>query len=135
MSTMQFREMTSKDINGDYRTIFKAVMTVLQDQDYIINNTDFDSGLIVCQKQVEKSQMDKNFFELLFIVNSNINISATVTELNKTTSKVRLNIQEKTITYDEYNNVENVTNVKNPEIYNTLFNQIKLEVERLKAMK
>lgn len=135
MSTMQFREMTTKEINGDYRTVFKAVMTILQDQDYIISNTDFDSGLIVCQKQVEKSQMDKNFFELLLIVNSNINISATVTELNKTTSKVRLNIQEKTITYDDFNNVERITNIKNPEIYNTLFAQIKIEVERLKAIK
>lgn len=135
MSTMQIREMTTKEINGNYKMIFKAVMTVLQDQDYIISNADFDSGLIVCQKQVEKSQANKSFIELFYVVNSSVNISATVTELNKTTSKVRLNIQEKTITYDDYNNMEKITNIKTPEIYNTLFNQIKIEVERLKAIK
>lgn len=140
MSPMQIREMTTKEINGNYKTVYKAVMTVLQDQDYIINNTDFDAGLIVCEKQVEKEKTANDYLMLMLVdsrhdVNAKVNISVTISELTKNTCKVRLSIQEKTITSGTFASNEKANNVKNPEIYKTLFDQIKVEVERLKAIK
>lgn len=140
MSPMQIREMTTKEINANYKTVYKAVMTVLQDQDYIISNTDFDAGLIVCEKQVEKEKTTNDYLMVMFVdsrhdVDSKVNISATINELTKNTSKVRLSIQEKTITSSYYGNKEKAVNVKNPEIYKALFEQIKVEVERLKTIK
>lgn len=140
MSPMQIREMTTKEINGNYKIVYKAVMTVLQDQDYIINNTDFDAGLIVCEKQVEKEKTANDYLMRAFVdsrhdVNAKVNISVTINELTKNTCKVRLSIQEKTITSGTFASNEKAVNVKNPEIYKALFEQIKVEVERLKAIK
>lgn len=140
MSPMQIREMTTKQINGSYKTVYKAVITVLQDQDYIIENTDFEAGLIVCEKLVDKEKTANDYLMVMLVdsrhdTNSKINISATVTALTKNTSKVRLSIQEKTITSGTFASNEKAHNVKDPEIYKALFDQIKVEVERLKAIK
>ena len=50
LSQMQTREMTTKEIQANFKTTFKATMSVLQDQDYIIENTDFNSGLRYLQQ-------------------------------------------------------------------------------------
>lgn len=140
MSPMQIREMTTKQINGNYKTVYKAVITVLQDQDYIIENTDFEAGLIVCEKLVDKEKTANDYLMVMLVdsrhdTNSKVNVSATVTELTKNTCKVRLSIQEKTITSGTFASNEKAYNVKDPEVYKALFDQIKVEVERLKAIK
>jgi len=47
LSPMQVRQITTKLFDSDYETVYRACLTVLQDQGYIIKNTDMDSGLIV----------------------------------------------------------------------------------------
>jgi hypothetical protein len=140
MSPMQLREMTTKEVEADYKTAFRATMTVLQDQDYIINNTDFNSGLITCEKEVEKSNGASDVLMVLFVdarysAAAKVNVSATINEVTKTTSKIRLSIQEKTIEKGTYSNSDKSKNVKDPEIYKSLFDQISVEIERLKAVK
>lgn len=140
MSSMQLREMTTKEIQGEYKDVFKAVMTVLQDQDYILNNTDFNSGLITGEKEVEKETTAGDVLTILFVdmahsVKSKVNVSATVNEVTKDRSKVRLNIQEKITETRTYKNSEKSQSVKDAAIYKTLFEQITIETERIKAIK
>lgn len=139
LSQMQIREMTTKEIEADFKTTFKATMSVLQDQDYIIENTDFDSGLIVAEKEANKETTAGDVLMVLFVDmrhrrSGKVRVSATVTEITKETTKLRINIQEKNVTKGTFNSgSEDIRNIQDKQIYDTLFNQISTEVERIKA--
>lgn len=139
LSQMQIREMTTKEIQADFKTTFKATMSVLQDQDYIIENTDFDSGLIVAEKEANKETTAGDVLMVLFVDmrhrrSGKVRVSATVTEITKETTKLRINIQEKNVTKGTFNSgSEDIINIQDKQIYDTLFNQISTEVERIKA--
>lgn len=140
LSQMQIREITTKELGGDYKTTFKATMSVLQDQNYIINNASLDTGLISCEKIVEKETSTGDVLMILFVdtrygSSSKINISAVLTGINKKTTKLRLNIQETTIEKSSFGTDETSIFVVEKEIYDSLFNQIKVEIERLKALR
>lgn len=131
LSQMQLREITSKEISGDYKTVFKATLSILQDQNYIIKNSDLDTGLISCEKFTETEDIS---MILLYGSNSEIHISAIINSINKNTTKIRLNIQESIIIDGGFGQKKTFF-ITNREIYDSLFNQIKVEVERLKALK
>lgn len=140
LSQMQIREITTKELEGDYKTVFKATMTILQDQNYIIDNADIETGLISCEKAVEKETTTGDVLMILFVdarhgASSKVNISATFTELSKTTTRVRLNIQETVVTKSSFGNDENSVFITDKGIYDSLFTQIMVETERLKALK
>lgn len=140
LSQMQIREITTKELRGDYKTTFKATMSILQDQNYIIKNASLDTGLISCEKIVEKETTTGDILMVLFVdsrygSSSKVNISAVLTEMNKKTTKLRLNIQETVIEKSSFGTDETAVFVINKEIYDSLFNQIKVEIERLKALR
>lgn len=140
LSQMQIREITTKELEGDYKTVFKATMTILQDQNYIIDNADIDTGLISCEKAVEKETTTGDVLMILFVdarhgASSKVNVSATFTEISKKVTRVRLNIQETVITKSSFGNNENSVFITDKGIYDSLFNQIMVETERLKALK
>lgn len=141
LSQMQIREITTKEIQGDFKTTFKAAMSVLQDQDYIIENTDFNSGLIVAEKELNKETtagdiLMKIFVDMRHKRNGKVKVSATVASVSDNVTKLRINIQEKSITKGTFGSgEENITNIQDKKVYDILFNQISTEVERMKAMK
>lgn len=59
LSQMQIRQLTTKMIEGSYENVFRATMAVLQDQGYIIKNTDMNSGLIVANIDRETSNFSQ----------------------------------------------------------------------------
>ncbi|MGB9765839.1 MAG: hypothetical protein ACPLZD_10880 [Candidatus Saccharicenans sp.] len=65
LSPMQIRQITTKLFDSDYETVFRACLTVFQDQGYIIKNTDMDSGLIVASIDKETSAGSQGFQRLL----------------------------------------------------------------------
>jgi len=98
LSQMQIRQLTTKMIEGSYENVFRASMTILQDQGYVIKNTDMNSGLIVADIDRETSG-GSQFMQALFLgsisdKNTVIELSATVNKLNDTNQELRLNIQE-----------------------------------------
>lgn len=138
LSQMQIREITTKEIQGDYKTVFKSAMSVLQDQEYIIENTDFNSGLIVCTKEVNPDMSAGDVMMVLFVDMrhsraAKIKVSATINEINDKVTSVRLNIQEIKVESGSFGNKkENIINLQNKEIYDQIFNQIRVEAERRK---
>lgn len=136
MSQMQIREITTKEIQADYKSTFKATMSILQDEGYIVQNTDFDSGLIVAT--IERSKKVGIGTTFLFGVTSRmstVKVSATLSEINKNTTKLRMNIQNKNTTNRQYRKDEYAAKILDKKIYDKLFNLIKVEAERIKAMK
>lgn len=136
LSQMQIRQLTTKMIDGTYENVFRATMTILQDQGYVIKNTDMNSGLIVANIDRETSG-GSQFFQALLVgsvydKNTVIEVSATVNKLNEQTQEIRLNIQE--TNYSGGGAKQNIKQIYDEQVYQKLFNDITLEVKRREAM-
>lgn len=135
LSQMQIREITTKEIPADYKSTFKATMNIIQDEGWTVENTDFDSGLIVGKAE---SALKVSLLEGLGGVRNKKltnTVSATVLEINKGTTRVRLSIRAKNSYDDVYGAHEyGAGKILDKAIYDKLFNLIKIEAERIKAM-
>jgi hypothetical protein len=136
LSPMQKRQITSRTIDGDYENVYRATMTVLQDQGYVIKDTDMMSGLIVAHIDRESSK-GTQFMQLLltgYIADQGtfIEISVTVNEINEDLQELRMNLQESS--YNQYGGKFAIRQIYEPEPYNSLFNEIQVEVKRREAL-
>ncbi|MDP2366470.1 MAG: hypothetical protein Q8M94_22175 [Ignavibacteria bacterium] len=129
-------KLTTKMIEGSYENVFRATMTILQDQGYVIKNTDMNSGLIVANIDRESSGGSQFAQALLFgkITDKNtvIEVSATINKLNEQNQELRLNIQE--TNYSGSGAKQNIKQIYNEQVYQKIFNEITLEVKRREAM-
>ena len=141
MSPMQIRQITTKLINGSYEDTYRASLTVLQDQGYIIKNTDMASGLIVAN--VDRStNAGSQFFQAALLgyiadKGTEIEVSCMINKLSDTNSEIRLNIQETNYGQSSVwsgTSKQNVKHIYKPELYNKIFNEIELEVKRRQAI-
>ena len=136
LSQMQIRQLTTKMIDGNYENVFRATMTILQDQGYVIKNTDMNSGLIVANIDRETSG-GSQFAQALFLgritdKNTIIEVSATVNKLNDKTQELRINLQE--TNYSGNGAKNNIKQIYDEKIYQQLFNDITVEVKRREAI-
>ena len=141
LSPMQKREITTRVFDSGYETTYRSIMTILQDQGYIIKNTDMNTGLINANIDREAgfgSQITQGLL-LGYVVDkgSAIDASFMVNRINETKTEVRLNIQE--ASYGQSSKFsstsqQSVRQILNPEIYNKLFNDIRTEIKRREAM-
>lgn len=138
ISPMQMRAFTTRNFDGDYENVFRATMTVLQDQGYIIKNTDMNSGLIVAEIDREASKSSQ-FWQTVFSQNGYIpnkgtliQVSATIGKLNAAQSELRVIIQE--VTYGSFNSKTNIKTIEDPKVYDALLNDVLIEVKRREAI-
>lgn len=131
-------QMRTKTIEADYDTTFRSLMTTLEDQGYTIENTDMQTGLI--KASIEKSATDN--WDKYLLGRTGIDtyeVSSTVTKINKNSTRVRINIREKTdiSTSTQYgsNNTRTASEIDDPMIYQNLFNNLKTAIARTKAIK
>lgn len=141
LSPLQLRELTTRTYQGNEDNIFKAVMNVLQDQQYLIMNTDSKAGLIMAEKEVEKSATVGELLNVFFI-NANaattkgatVKITATLNTLNEEETEVRISAQEVTYKSNQYGDKKGkAINIQSPEVYKAILDQISVEIERIKA--
>lgn len=141
LSPMQKRQLTTRLIDGSYEDTFRATITVLQDQGYVIKNTDMASGLIVAN--VDRAESGGSQFAqallLGYIANkgTEVEISCMVSKIADYKSEIRLNIQE--VTYGQSSlwsgtSKQNTKQIYDPNIYRNLFNEIEIEVRRRQAI-
>ena len=133
--------MTTKLINGSYEDTYRASLTVLQDQGYIIKNTDMASGLIVANVD-RAADAGSQFAQALFLgyvsdKGSEVELSCMINKLSNTNTEVRLNIQE--TNYGQSSRwsgttKQNSKQIYDPELYQKIFNEIELEVKRRQAI-
>lgn len=138
ISPMQMRAFTTRNFEGGYENVFRAAMTVFQDQGYIIKNTDMNSGLIVAEIDREASKSSQ-FWQTMFSQNGYIQnkgtliqVSATVNKLNAAQSEIRIIIQE--VTYGSFNSKTDIKTIQDPKIYDALLNDVFIEVKRREAI-
>ena len=141
LSPMQMRQITTKLINGAYEDTYRSALTVLQDQGYIIKNTDMESGLIMAQVDRATSG-GSQFVQALFSgyvsdKGTDIEVSCIVNKISNTNTEIRINIQETKYGQSSYwsgTSKQKVKQIYEPELYRNLFNEIELEVKRRQAI-
>ena len=136
LSPMQMRQFTTRNFEGNYENVFRATMTVLQDNGYIIKNTDMGSGLIVASIDKETSR-GSQFWQAVwagYVWNkgTQIEVSGTVGKLNEAQSEIRMIIQE--INYGQYNSKNAIKTITDPKVYDSILNDILIEVKRREAI-
>ena len=141
LSPAQKRQITSKLYEADYELTFRAILTVIQDQGYIIKNTDMNTGLInaTIDRESEMGAQVAQALILGYVADKGSNMEATfmVNKINDARSEVRVNLQE--AKYGQANKFssssqQSVKQILDPGIYEALFNEIEVEINRVKAM-
>ena len=87
----QYREYTTRVINSDYKTVFKSVLSVLQDQKYIIQNSDFNNGLINAERE---SKLNDSLVDVIEERRSNMKASFLLSEKEPKKTNVRVTLQK-----------------------------------------
>lgn len=141
LSPMQIRQLTTRTIEGSYENVYRATLTVLQDQGYILKSTDMNSGLIVATVDRATSG-GSQFMQGLFSgyvsdKGTMVEISCMVNKLNETSNDLRINIQETKYGQSSQwsgTGTQDVKRIYDEKVYQGLFNQILTEVKRREAI-
>jgi hypothetical protein len=141
LSPMQKRQITTRLFEGNYENAFRASITVLQDQGYVIKNTDMASGLILATVDRQTATVNQVAQILLlgfaFDKGTEVEVSCVVNRLNEFSSEIRINIQE--VKYGQSSwlsgtSKQNSKQVYDPRLYQNIFNEISLEIKRREAL-
>jgi len=128
-SQLQIRQFQTKTYdNKNLKMIMKAVMDTLQDDDFIVKQTNIDLGLITAQKEIDVEDFGEAFFMTLFAgsqaaykKSSIITASANISNFGKKT-RVRINFQIKTL--DNWGRVMKVQPVMDSKYYQKFFSKV-----------
>lgn len=134
ISPMQKRQITTRLIYGSYDNIFASVITIFQDNEYIIKNTDKSTGLITAEVSRDSGFFNKLFVgrDHYYISGTRVDVNAMVNKISSSNCEVRIRIQEST--FNNAGGVTNVNQVYDEAIYSGFFNSIQTEVKRREAM-
>lgn len=141
LSPMQKRQITARRFECNYENAFRASITVLQDQGYVIKNTDMASGLILASvdRQTATGYQVAQILLLGFAFDkgTEVEVSCVVNQLNEFSSEIRINIQE--VKYGQSSwlsgtSKQNSKQIYDPRLYQNIFNEISLEIERREAL-
>jgi hypothetical protein len=137
---MQRRQLTTRSFESSFENAFRATLTILQDQGYIIKNTDMDSGLIVANVD-RKTATGLQLLQHLFVgfawdKGTEVEVSCVVNKINERTNETRINIQE--VKYGESSwfsgtSKQSSKQIYEPSLYQRLFNEITIEIKRREA--
>ncbi|MDP0506835.1 MAG: hypothetical protein Q7K47_06315 [Fusobacterium sp. JB019] len=134
VTPLERAQMRTATMDSEYRMTFKALMTTLENEGYTIENTDMDSGLI--KASIMKNAVGK--WDTILLGTTGINkksLSSTVTKINSESTRVRINIREETETHQGAYDYSNVNEINDPFVYKDLFNKLRVEIARYKAMR
>lgn len=141
ISPQQKRQITTRIFEAKYENTYRSILTVLQDQGYIVKNTDMNTGLINATVDRQTGTGAQVAQAILFgrVVNkgSELDVSFMVNKINETSTEIRINIQEssygQTSMYSGTSK-QDVKQILDPKIYDALFKEINTEIKRREAV-
>ena len=126
---LQKRQYQTREYNGISKaTVMKAMLNVLQDEDFIVDNANTTLGFISGTKEFNPRDKSINiqrefgstkglFFASVAVVEATANIS----EFGKQV-RVRINFKRKLL--NEYGNANRIEEVTDPEYYQNFFSRV-----------
>lgn len=120
LTSLQRKQLESKDLHGKYENAYKATLQVLQDHGYAIKNTDHASGVIHGETGKEWNMWLETMEWL--------EITATIEQFGDDTVKERLSILKKIKRSSQYGTHENSEMVEDPELFAKIYDDIQKEM-------
>lgn len=129
MTQLQIREFQTRVYDTkDTKMVMKAMINVLQDDEYIVKSADLNLGLLSATKEVDVENLRKAFFAKLLAgehadweKNVITEASANISEFGEQT-KVRINFREKIMS--SKGAVQKVEAITNPDAYQEFFSKV-----------
>lgn len=133
VNTNQRSQMRTKTIEVDYETSYRSLMIVLENEGYTIENTDMQSGLIKASAAEDAFSAAQTFW-LGATGTKTSSVSATVSKITKESTRIRINIRVVSETNQGVYKSTGADEIDDPLVYENLFNKLRLEIERMKAI-
>jgi hypothetical protein len=128
LTGLELQQIQSKDLEAKYDLVFPSVMSVLQDQGYIINAADKNTGLITAQGQ-SKSGINYNLLWGFGKKTNAVRVSATVEQSSPIITRVRLNFVATSSSSSSYGiGSSDDKMITDPQIYANAFEKIEQAV-------
>jgi len=119
ITALQRRSLESRDLEGKYDDAFRATVQVLQDEGYIIENADFQSGVIQGETGIKQ-----DFWGLM----RNSEVTATLEQFGENTVKERISFVTKNKSSSQYGTQENSIRIEDPEFFQRIYDNIQKEI-------
>lgn len=129
VTTQERAQMRTRTVESDFDTTFRAMMIMFENNGYMLDNTDMDSGLI---RAYSETGSQFNFWTG-GQENTRTNITATVIKLNDYSARARINVVQDKELSNSSGKKNKITEVDDALVYNQLFQELRTEIERLKA--
>lgn len=128
LTPAEIKLMTTKQYEEPYDIVFKSVMSLLQSKQFVIEETDYNTGLIIATKNIYRKKTAT-------LVKGSILID----KVNDELSEVKLTIyagEQKTKNglYGSKNTIKTENMVEDPVYYKEWFTNLYVEIERRKAL-
>lgn len=129
----QRRAMQTRNFKASYRSVFLAIKDVLQDDGYQIKSQDYRGGLIVAQKNIDKSvkilglTLTADEHEVTGVT---YKISFNIEQVSKGNIETRLTVSSITQHGDGKQKAKEVVE---PKTYQAIYRNLQLEIKRRQA--
>ncbi|MGL4998909.1 MAG: hypothetical protein ACRC5T_08090 [Cetobacterium sp.] len=133
LNSNQRTQMRTRTYEANYETTYRSLMITLENQGYTIDNTDMNSGLI---KAITSKDTHSLFGTILTGQTgvAKFSISASVSKISDENTRVRINAREdKTVRQGLYTR-DSANEIDDELVYNQLFGDLRLEIEKFKAI-
>lgn len=126
---LQIREFQTRTYDtNDTKMVLKAMLNVLQDEGYIVQNANVELGLLTATKEIDIENKGEAFLALFFMganarwkKNSIIESTANVSEFG-TQARVRVNFQLKVL--DNKGGILEVKQIEDEKYYQDFFSKV-----------
>jgi hypothetical protein len=141
MSPTDVKLMTTKQYEASYEMVFKSAMSLLQSEQFVISQTDMESGLINATKRIQNKNADINRALWGFSKDAaTAKASIIVDKVNDNLTEIKLTVYEGTESsanggWGTVNKDVKEQMVYSPETYNKWFISLTAEIERRKALR
>lgn len=118
LSPLEKRAIEGKDLEGSFTDAYKATLQVFQDYGYIIQGSDYQSGVIHGATATKQVWFRMESYE----------ITATVEQFGPSTVKERISLVKKLKASSQYGTQENSQAIDDPALFQKLYDDIQKEM-------
>ena len=139
-SPQEVKMMTTKQFETNKSIVFKAAISLLQSESYIIDDANENTGLIRASKRIENKNAKAQRFWTGYSKDANTSkVSFYIEEFNAELCEVKITLYEGSEStsvgyWGNQNKDIKESMVYDAEIYNQWFNNLRSEIERRKAL-
>ena len=128
----QRRALQMRSFDASYNAVFRSIKSILQDDGYLITNQDYEGGLILAQKEINKSS-SAAWKTVVFGVGNyesgkGYQISFNLEKISKSNTETRLTIS--TNTKRSFGGNTSGEEVVDPKIYKVIYEKLNVEIQR-----